>query len=883
MAHFRNYFVFITLFFFLKSPAQTCKLSGDVVLDDDDDNKEGILIQLLDTTATKLIHFRTTDSAGFFKIEGLKKNLYKLHITQFGYRDTLILVSCNQPEIHINKVALKRLIIDLEGITIIDKAALMRKSGDTTIFNLKVLETGSEQSVTDIALKIPGLSVNGNQYLFQNKPIKKVLINGKDISDDQQIEFTDAIHYKSVEDLRIIENYSDAYQPYADKQEKEIAMDIKIKAEYKNKIQITTYLNGGHKKIYDIGATIINTNDKTAFRVVAVSSNTGKNTNNIIAENFIKDVEDNKLFNGYHQLLSQVDIRQDMNIGENYFTLNDKHLKAAIDSKIAKKYRVKSNLMVRNLGGNQDLFSTRQFFSDFTSTQDILLKNAQTIWTAQVDNHLSVSYNSSTNLELDIPLSIQADASKSSENGSLNSISYKNESDHKVEKIVITPIYKFHKTFPSNITLSIFGMNGFIKESGNLNIESKDSVARYFMFDPSSSLYQTDQINTYSSFHLNNQIRLRKKINNFDLQYNLATEKNMEILSNTSDLFTDKPFIGSDQLDFTSITNSVRSLYDKRPFRIALGLIHSYSSIRADWSTTQNNFIRPNLLVMYRLNPKWNVSSSYSTKFTQPSIVQTNELQTLSNQLNITEGGSTISDIGIVETFNFSLFREFEIGEEVTLFNSTFSYSPKSTAIHPVYNFDSFFQIQSYQILDRKNQMNLQLFFNKKFRLWNFNVKLLANTSELYIDENIIQDKNLTTNFGINFFKLKSFRVSSAVDIRISSRESISSRSLNLNVRPRASLAFDKGMYQGRIWYQWLYNQTNNSKNSYHSLNFELNRKKIFKHFELNIKVHDLLNLTPNSINVTTFNPIYVQTDSYKTFSGQILVGLKWYFSPNKG
>lgn len=876
----KNSLILCTLLFFCKISAQTCRLSGYVVLDEDM-NKEGILIQLLDTTGTKLFHFKTSDSIGHFAFEKLKIGFYKLHIAQLGYRDTSIVISCYQADIKIDTIRLKRLTLDLAGITIVDKAVLMRKSGDTTIFNLKILETGSEQSVTDIAMKIPGLSVNGNQYLFQNKPIKKVLINGKDISDNQQVEFTDAIHYKAVEDLRIIENYSDTYQPYADNQGKEIAMDIKIKAKYKNRIQATTHLSGGYRKIHDIGATIINTNDKTAFRVVTASSNTGKKLNNVITENYIKEVENSILFNGHHQMLAQVEAKQNTTIDENYFALGDKHLKAAIDSKIGKKYRIKSNLMVRNLGGNQDLFSTRQFFSDFTSTQDILRRNAQRTCIAQADNHLSVSYNASTNLELDIPFSLQTDAGKSSENGSLNSISYENENNQNVEKIVITPIYKFHKTFPNNLTLSIFGMNGYIKDSASLNIGSKDSVGRYFVFDPSDGLYRTDQSNTYSSFHLNNQIRLRKEINNFDLQYNLATEKNVESLSNKSDYFLDKPFSGSEQLDFTSVTNSIRSLYDRRSFRIVFGVIHSYSSVRANWGVSQNNFIRPNLLVMYRLNSKWNVSSSYTTKFTQPSILQTNELQTLSNQLNITEGGSAINDIGIAETYNFSLFREFEIGEEVTLFNSMFSFSPKSKIIYPVYNFDSFFQIKSYKLLNLENQMSLQLFFNKKFRLWNFHVNLLASTSKLYIDENIIHDKSLISDFGINFFKLKSFRISSSVDIRVLSRESISSRSLNLNIRPKVSLAFDKGLFQGRIWYQWLYNQTSNSNNSYHILNFEFNRKKVFKHFELNFKVNDLLNLVPNNINVTSFNPIYVQTDSYKPFPGQILVGLKWYFTPS--
>ncbi len=875
-------YLFILFLVFSKLFAQNCGLSGYVYLADSD-HQEGIMIQLLDTTATKLFQFRTTDSTGHFKFDNLKKGFYKVYITQFGYSGNQILVQCNQANIELKNLQLMPLSVNLEEISVIDKMYKLKKSGDTTIFNIKAFESGSEQSVTDIVGKIPGFTVNGTKYFFQNKPIKKVLIDGKDVADDNHIEFTDAIHYETVEDLRIIEHYSDSYQPYKDRQDNEIVLDIKIKAKYKNQYQGTLYVNGGYNKIYDATANLVNTNNKTAFRVVVASSNANKNTENTDITSIIEDVENNILFKGNHYLLSQVDDSQNIDFNnENFFTLNSNHVKIALDTKVHEKYRLKSNLMIRGLSGSQNAFSERHFISDISSTQNFSQLNTQNIWMTSSNNHLAIAFNSSTNVEVDIPISLAGDITNASEDGAFMGTSYNNRSAHSAKHFSIIPIYRFHKTFPNKITLSIFGRNGYTLDSGNLSIFSKDSIAGAFLFDPVKSLFLTDQNNIYKSYSFNNQARLRKKIQNIDFQYNVSFGKNTENITNTSKYTFDSPFIGREKLEFTNFTHSLRAMYDKRPFRFVLGLIYAYSNIEIREDNKDNNFFRPNILLMYRLNSKWNISSSYSTKIYQPSILQINNLQTLYSQLSVWEGDAGIQDVGVIETCNFSLFKTFEIGEETSFFNMTFSFNPKITEILPVYNFDSFFQIKSYQVLEKENQLRFQLFYNKKFRLWNYNINFIVSESKLNIEENITQDKTFTTTFLVNYLKFKNIRISSGIDIRLSARQNNLSNSLNVYLRPRVSVGFDQGMFQGRIWYQLIYNQINTAKNSYHVLNFELARKKVMKNFELNVALYDILNTTSTNVNATTFNPVYIQTDTYRSFPGQILAGLKWYFRASK-
>lgn len=871
----------ISILFWLlisKLAAQTCQFSGQVALADNED-RAGIMVQLLDTTANRLFQFRTTDSTGYFKFSNLKKGPYKIRITQFGYQDTVLLAHCKAADIAFKPLQLKPLSINLEGISVIDKAILMKKSGDTTIFNLKAIETGSEQSVSDIMRKIPGFSINGSQYLFQNQPIKKVLIDGKDIADNDHLEFTDAIHYKTVEDIRVIENYSGAYQPYPDQKENEIAMDITLKATYKNKYQGTLSMLGGYNHIYDVAVTVLRAGQKTAFKVLFSSTNSDKNISQFDVSNIVREASNDILFKSRHHLVSQMNHPQDLDLyAANFYRLNYHSVKAAMDSRLSKKSTLKSNASLRRLNGRQDIQGIRQFFSDISSSQNYAQSNTQSTWLVSLDNYLSIAFDTSANLEIEWPVHFKGSIQRNSENGIFFKTSYQNENEHNDNAFYTQPIYKFHKTFSNKLTLSVFGRNGFLINSGARDISSKDSIAGMSVFDPENSLFQTNQTQAYVARYFNNQIRLRKKVQDFDIQYNLCFEKNSENLTNESSYSFSSPFIGTEKLAFTNLTHSLRTMYDKRPFKFGLGLVYAHTNIQTAEDREENQFFRPNLFFLYRLNSKWNISSSYVSSFYQASLLQVNSLQTLVSQFNLWEGDASIRDIAASDAYNFSLFRSFEIGEEATLFNSMISFIPKSTEIHPVYEVESFYQVKSYQLLRKRDQIRLQFQYNKKYRTWNYDLHFSAGQSALEVEEGNIEDNYLAGSAGFNYFQLKYFKISSKIDVSISERESGLSKSLNLYVRPVVSLSFERKLFQGTIWYQLRYNQIAGGVNTYHGLNAEFSRKKAWKNFELNLKFYDVLNLVSANLDFTTFNPMFIQTDTYRSFPGQILAGVKWYF-----
>ena len=84
----------------------------------------------------------------------------------------------------------------------------MRKSGDTTILNLSELATGREISATDLLQRVPGMSTSQGRYSFRGVPIAKVLLDGIDLDDGNQVDLTNSVDYNKVSSIKLVENYN---------------------------------------------------------------------------------------------------------------------------------------------------------------------------------------------------------------------------------------------------------------------------------------------------------------------------------------------------------------------------------------------------------------------------------------------------------------------------------------------------------------------------------------------------------------------------------------------------------------------------------------------------------------------------------------------------
>jgi hypothetical protein len=341
--------------------------------------------------------------------------------------------------------------------------------------------------------------------------------------------------------------------------------------------------------------------------------------------------------------------------------------------------------------------------------------------------------------------------------------------------------------------------------------------------------------------------------------------------------------VGNEEMSSGAIIHAIKIKYDKRPIRVIIGGVFSAVNLKRkpfeeEIETRDNVYLRPNLLFLYKLGSKWNFSTSYTANITPPSLLQSMDIQFLKSQFGLRTGKISLQEFAINEAYTFSLFREFEIGERATLFNSSISFLPKASEFYPIYGFQSFYQTQSFQLALKGQQKRLQFFFSQKFRNWNYSLRLTASQSKYSLEDVDLEDQMINSSIVFNYVILKKAKFSLGFDARISDRTNGTSKTLNTNIWPRGSVSLDKGYFHGWLGYQLIQNRIEGKISSYQIVNMEFSRKKIWKNFELNFRINDLLNLRSTKVSVTGFTPIYIQTDSYRTISGQVLGGVKWYF-----
>ena len=202
---FRHAFFFITFQVFGQYQAT---LRGKVALEDDIDFS-GVIIQIRSyPVATTLHGFTTSDYDGNYEIKVQKPGKYSVYFKQFAYVDTTINIQIKDTDnFYKLDVFLKINTFDLPGVSIIDRIEGMRRRGDTLYFNTKHFSIGSERTVADLIENIPLLDYNGSSLYYGNKPIRALLLDGKELAGDNHLQFSDMVQLDRVQDVYLLENY----------------------------------------------------------------------------------------------------------------------------------------------------------------------------------------------------------------------------------------------------------------------------------------------------------------------------------------------------------------------------------------------------------------------------------------------------------------------------------------------------------------------------------------------------------------------------------------------------------------------------------------------------------------------------------------------------
>lgn len=213
----------------------------------------------------KLVSYGTTNTDGNYVLKLKSAGTYRVKVThmQFVPLEEILVVS-DAPDTLTKNYTLTENAEDLEEVILKFEPRVMEVTNDTITYNLKALTDGTENNLTDIIEKLPGVELNASgQITVNGKTIKKLLIDGEELFKKQHRMTAESVTSEMVEGIRYLDKFKDFgnIKGFDNKQMR--ALDISIKDEFKNKITGDVKAGGGyadktlgHVNLYRLGGRL---------------------------------------------------------------------------------------------------------------------------------------------------------------------------------------------------------------------------------------------------------------------------------------------------------------------------------------------------------------------------------------------------------------------------------------------------------------------------------------------------------------------------------------------------------------------------------------------------------------------------------------------------
>jgi len=308
--------IFSFLIFFFSCSWSQSVIKGKVIDDTDNTPVENAIVLFYNEIDNKIIeHVYSKKDGSFSLLKTYSEGIYRIEISKLGYQKSvqqIIIGAGSDQTIEVN-LSLKQTAFQLKEINI-ESPIIVKK--DTIIYDIEYFMSKHDQSLEEVLLKIEGFEINSMGDITVNgEPIKKVLVDGKEISGFGAGVITKAISpekVKSVE-VRFDEKDKKIKESLLDK-DKYAVLDIKLKDEYKKTFFVKQNIAVGYRNNTKVGGLtdLFRIGPKLNIQTFIESNNFGKNRiklayiRNIGSENFgaifkpIVDLNDLRTRHGYY-------------------------------------------------------------------------------------------------------------------------------------------------------------------------------------------------------------------------------------------------------------------------------------------------------------------------------------------------------------------------------------------------------------------------------------------------------------------------------------------------------------------------------------------------------------------------------------------------------
>ncbi len=293
-----------------------------------------------------------TDTSGRWQVTlNVVSDTLQVRLSHVSCRDTTFIVFYNEVVHHeIHTIMDCNLL--MPAIEIKDKKIGMVFHGDTIKFDIGFFSNGSEKTLGDILQKLPGITVNNQgQIEYNGKRVDGLLVEGKDIMNNQHKLATEGFSYKDILRIQIIENYQPFSQKLFQGFKDQVALNIELKDEAKSKLKGNAEIHAGYKYKQESSISLFNIGQNRASTNFFRNNNTGRV---VISENDYVALQTNlhspgkeDQLNGPGNIFTAFSMPSDV-IRNNDFLLSRNEEMASTDKKSVFNYTILAGTMLRN-------------------------------------------------------------------------------------------------------------------------------------------------------------------------------------------------------------------------------------------------------------------------------------------------------------------------------------------------------------------------------------------------------------------------------------------------------------------------------------------------------------------------------------------------------
>ncbi len=244
---------------------------------------------------------------------------YTFRETQFlafhylGYEDYILPIDVRSENPNPTTVYLKPEQITLQEVLVKDKPIFVTVHGDTLEYHAAHYKSDSDQSLSDLLSRMEGVEVTADgEILYQSKRIDKLLIEGKDLLNDQHQFVLELLKPADIKKIQIINNYRPLHENFIDRITSKTAMNFILEdhakdilrgngeigvgiKQYASTINLYKVLDSigysGFMRSNNVGKPVISSSDflNLESNLVRVLSNTGGDLESMLPEFLARD------------------------------------------------------------------------------------------------------------------------------------------------------------------------------------------------------------------------------------------------------------------------------------------------------------------------------------------------------------------------------------------------------------------------------------------------------------------------------------------------------------------------------------------------------------------------------------------------------------------